>query len=156
MPVTFASPEWIDALWSALRTDEHVRTTGALWVHGPVLVVVEAQPDRQFPVEGRLLIDLHGGETRDVSALGVGEERLAPCAIAGPYERWKQVLRGTNGARLDVVDAVIDGKLHLRGDLAHIARHRPLIEAVVDCAARIDTAFPDEVAEQPVVANSPG
>jgi putative sterol carrier protein len=147
MPHTFATQEWADALWAALRTDERVRSAAAAWVHGPILLQIEAQPDKEFEQSVSLLLSLHEGEAREFRVL-TDDTQLAPFALAAPYERWKQIFRG----QLDMVSALTDGKLQLTGDLTHLVRSRDLLAALASCAAALDVTYPDEVPAAPVNA----
>lgn len=142
MAHAFASQQWIDALWAELRSDETVRSLGATWVSGPLLLVVDADADAGVTDAVPLRLDLHEGEARDLRIASASETRLAPFAIRGTYARWKTALQGSE----DVVDGVLRGVFSMRGDLPALTRHRGLVRAVMAAATRVATSWPDDAA----------
>lgn len=141
MPTTFASDEWIDALWAQLRTDDAVRSAGTTWAHGPLLLVIEPEADKGLTETVALRLDIHEGEARDLRRAEVAAASRTPFAIAGPYSRWKAAIQGT----VDLVDAILQGKVRVKGDLPTLKLHKPLLAAVLAAAARVETEYPDDV-----------
>jgi hypothetical protein len=141
---TFLSSEWIDQWWGRLRADEGVRSEGASWVHGPLLLVVEAEADTFDRTVG-IRIDLHEGEVRDLRVVDTPDAARSPFAIAGPYSRWKGLFAtGTP----DLIDLLLGARLRVKGDLPALNVHRPLWSAFFAAAGGADIAFPDDVPAQ--------
>jgi hypothetical protein len=64
----------------------------------------------------------------------------APFKLRGPYAVWKRLVRG----ELDPVMAVARGELRLEGPLTTLMMHVSSARALVACAQRVPTTFPDE------------
>lgn len=141
MAVVFGSEQWAEGFWAAIRGSDEYRRAGATWVHGVCALVIEAEPDKNFPESKALWLDLHEGEARDVRLVSVEEATKAPFVIYAPYTRWKQISRG----ELDPIKGIMQGRLRLKGDLPTIVRHVEASKALVNCSAAVDSEFPDEV-----------
>jgi len=142
MAEPFATQSWIDALWAELRSDETFRAAGASWVHGPLLLVIQADPEKGFAETVAIRMDLHQGETRDLRLVPAHGARITPFVLTGPFARWKNVL----SAATDAYEAILQGRLRLKGDLPVLARHRSLLGALASCAARVPTNWQDDAA----------
>jgi hypothetical protein len=149
MPHEFASQEWIDSVWAALRGSHDRLGNAPTWAHGPIALVLQAQPDAGFGADVILRLDLHEGEPRDLRAGSADQLRLVPTVISAPYARWKRILQGPGS----IVDSILQSRLQLRGDLPLVVRHRELFDAIVAAAAGVSTSYPDDVpAEQGAAA----
>jgi hypothetical protein len=134
----FASREWLDEFWAALRASDAVRQAGATWAHGPMLFVIEAEADKGFPGAVAVRIDVHEGEVRDVR---VAERLIGPWRLTAPYTRWKAVF--SDGA--DLVDAITGSRVSFIGDLPTFTKHRALWNAVTASTRTLTTTYPDDV-----------
>lgn len=151
MPQQLASPEWIDAVFAALRSNRQVQEAGGSWVHGPLAIVINPAPDAGLEGQVSLRLDLHEGESRDLAAIDEGSLRRVPTVIAGPYARWKQLLGGTGS----IVDGILQSHLQMRGDLPTVVRHRKLLDAMLEAMRGVATTFPDDApVETPATAGS--
>lgn len=149
MAYKFASDEWIDDVWAQLRGDEAIRLAGATWAHGPLLLVVRPHPDSNFNETLALRLDLHEGEARDLRRADLDDGQTTPFVIAGTYPRWRKALAGD----IDLLDALLEAKLSFKGDLPTLERHRSLIAAVLQAAARVETSYPEDAAAAPAAAS---
>ncbi|MCW2925379.1 MAG: hypothetical protein JWM98_2783 [Thermoleophilia bacterium] len=139
MSSSFASSSWAELLGEQLRDSATVRTECVTWIFGPIAFVVDA--DEEHGVEPTtLLLDLHEGTVRGVSAVPSAESGRVPFAIGGSLARWKAVFGGTQG----IVDGVLDSRLRVRGDLPTLMRHRALLDAVAAAGASVETSWQDE------------
>lgn len=138
----FASSEWIDQLWAALRSDEVARREGATWTFGPLVMVIEAQTDTSFNQTAAMQLDLHEGEARDLRSVESAATDRVPFVLRATYDRWKQIFTDGSG----IVDAVLQGRVQFKGDLPTLMRHRGLLDAIAAAAGRTATTFPDEAA----------
>lgn len=146
----FMSDGWIETLWSEFRTATQLQDAAACWVHGPILLLVEADESLQWPHSKGLLIHIHEGEFRAVNATDASfNDRHAPFVLSGSYVHWKQIF----SAGSSLVDAILNSKLVLRGDLSLLALNREVLDAVMRIAGETACAFPDDAAvEEPVAA----
>lgn len=139
----FATPAWADAVAQALRADSEVARDAATWVHGPIALVADADDSRSFP--GAVVrVHPHEGSVTDVSVHELVAAPLTPFELRGSSERWRAALSG----ELPIVEAALQSKLQLRGDLPVVMRHRSLFDGLARAAATVDTTWP----EQPVEA----
>src|SRR5947209_7471056 len=104
--------------WAGLFKDEINRSSvyksaakGWKWKVG---LVVEAEPDKNFPDSKGVVMDLFDGDARDITVGSADDARACDYVIAGSYTRWKQVAT----KQLDATKGMLQGKLALRkGDL---------------------------------------
>ena len=142
MSAEFVSTVWIDALWSHLRDDNDFAVASRTWRHGPLALVMEAAPDQHFPQTVAIRLDVHQGDIRDVRAVILDDLRLVPSQIWASFVRWKQMI-ASNG---DLVDAALQSKVRVVGDLTTIVQHRDLFTAIVRAAEAIETEWQDDAA----------
>ena len=142
MSTEFVTTTWIDALWSKLRDDNEFAKASRTWLHGPIALVMEAAPDLHFPETVAIRLDVHEGAVRDVRAITLDDLRLVPTQLWAGFARWKKLL-GSNG---DLVDAALESKARVVGDLSTIVRHRALFAGAGQAAASIDTEWQDDAA----------
>jgi putative sterol carrier protein len=110
---------------------------GWKWTVG---LVVEAEPDLNFPDSTGLFMDLHDGEARDIRVVSADEAGRCDIVITAPYSRWKQVMK----KELDPVKGMMQGRLKLKGDLPTIVRYTKASQEMTECTTRIPVEFPDE------------
>jgi len=148
MSASFASAAWVDSLATALQGSAKVRTESMSWVFGPLLLVVDADAEHGLEATG-IRIDLHEGSVDGVTLVSPQDERvLAPFSIGGSLARWKAAFAGS----LDLVDAILESKLRVRGDLPTITRHRALLAAIAATGGEVETSWQDE--QEPVGATA--
>ena len=135
------SDEWAAAYRDEINRSAVYQQAAAGW-EGSVGLVVEAEPEKNFPEDRGVYMDLWHGEAREITVGGRAEAEKADFVITGPYSRWKQVAR----KELDSTKAMMQGKLKLRGDLPTIVRYTRASQEMTECTTRIDVEDPDEVA----------
>lgn len=135
-----ASPEWTKELAGALQKSDDVRTNAATWTHGPIALVVDADEAKSFSGASVVL------ELRDGSVTAAAGDRLTPFGFSGSLDRWQAIFSGSS----TMVDAALESKLHVRGDLPTLARHRGLLDAIAQTAGSLTTTWP----EVPETANA--
>lgn len=143
MAISFATSDWADALLAAVRTDSAVRVASVTWIHGPLLLIIDADPKEGMAEPAALKLDVHEGEVRDIRCIGEVDIARTPFVIGGSYKRMKELLTG----QLDLVDGILASKLRAKGDLPAIFRHRDLFTALAGATAELDTAWPEPAAE---------
>jgi putative sterol carrier protein len=134
------SAEWAQAYKDEINNSPVYKQAAASW-EGSVGLVVEAEPENNFPVTKGVFLDLWHGEARDVKITDEAGADAAQFVIRGPYSRWKQVAK----KELDPTKAMMQGKLKLKGDLPTIVRYTKASQEMTECTTRIPVIYPDEV-----------
>jgi putative sterol carrier protein len=131
--------------WATLFKDEVNKSSvyksaakGWKWTVG---LVVEAEPDKQFPEARGVVLDLYDGTARDIKVGTADDAQKSDFVISGSYSRWKQVAT----KELDATKGLLQGKLKLKkGDLPTIVRYTKASQEMTECTTRIDVEWPDE------------
>lgn len=129
---------WADALRAAIEDDADYRSAAAKWTW-PVAMVLEPAAEFGYPEAVAIELALDRGrcahaEVRDPSTV------TAPFVLRATYATWKSIVRG----ELDVMSAVVHRKVTVRGSLTTLMMHTRAAIALVACAQRVPTEFPDE------------
>lgn len=140
MAYVFPSDEWVVAYSDAINASSEYQAAAGEWDQGPVAMVCQARPDLGIEEDVGMWLDLHKGVCREAYVVDVEKARSAPYCISGPYDRWKQVIRG----RLDPITAIMQGKFRMKGNLADLVRYVEASRCLVECACDVETEFPDE------------
>ena len=139
MPVDAFSPEWAQAFKDEINRSEVYRKAGKGW-QWTVGLVVEAEPDHNFPEAKGVVMDLFEGEARDIKMGTATEAQACDFVITAPYSRWKQVAT----RELDATRGMLQGKLKLKGDLPTIVRYTKAAQEMTECTTRVPVVWPDE------------
>jgi putative sterol carrier protein len=134
------SDEWADAYKKEINNSAVYKQAAQGW-EGVVALIVEAEPEKNFPETKGIWMDLWHGEARDIKVVSEDEAEKADFVIRGPYTRWKQVAQ----KELDSTKAMMQGKLKLRGDLPTIVRYTKASQEMTECTTRVAVEYPDEV-----------
>ena len=111
-------------------------------------LVVEAEPDKNFPEARGLVMDLFDGEARDIKVGAAADAQRCDFVITAPYSRWKQVAK----LELDATKGMLQGKLKLKGDLPTIVRYTKASQELTD----VHDPISDRMAGRAVGARQPG
>ncbi len=133
------SDEWAEAYRNEINSSEAYRQAGKGW-RWKVGLVVEAEPDKNWPEAKGLVMDLFEGEAREIRVVSADEARQCDFAITAPYSRWKEVAT----ERLDATRGMLQGKLKLKGDLPTIVRYTKASQELTKCTTRVPVIWPDE------------
>jgi len=129
---------WADALREVVNGDAAYRAAAAHWTW-PLAMVLEPAPALGYAESVAAELVLDHGICRTATVLAP-DAVTAPFVLRAPYEVWKQVVRG----ELDAVSAVMTGRIQLRGAAMTLMMHARAAQALLACATRVPTAFPDE------------
>lgn len=140
MAYRFPSEEWIEQFKNQINASEEYRQSAAEWEAGPVCFVINADERLGLPKKYYLWLDLHRGECRQARPVTAEEAERASFLISADYDRWKELLTGG----LDGVQALMMGKIKVRGDLMTLIRFTKAANDLITCAARVPTKFLDE------------
>lgn len=133
------TPEWAEAFKDEINRSEAYRKAakGWKWTLG---LVVEAEPDRNFPETKGLFMDLYDGDAREVREEAVEKVQGCDFVITAPYSRWKQVAT----KELDATRGMLQGKLKLKGDLPTIVRYTKAAQELTEATTRVPVTWPDD------------
>jgi putative sterol carrier protein len=138
--IPFPSPEWAAAFKTAIDSSPAYKEAGATWTHGPVALVVKADPQLGVAEDIGVWLDLDRGICREVKVVSRAEAEKAPFCIAGDYARWKSVIK----KELDPIKAMMQKKLELKGQMTTIVKYVNASKELVEAATRVPTKFLDE------------
>jgi putative sterol carrier protein len=133
------SPEWAQAYKEEINKSPVYKAAGQGW-KWTVGLVVEAEPDKNFPEAKGVVMDLFEGGARDVKMGGAAEAEACDFVISGSYSRWKQVAL----KELDATRGMLQGKLKLKGDLPTVVRYTKASQELTECTTRVPVNWPDE------------
>ena len=135
----FTQP-WADAFRDAINDDADYRAAAAGWTW-PLALVLEPVPALGYPDGAAVRLELDRGRCDRATATAPASAAAAPYVLRGDYGAWKAIVRG----ELDPVTAVMTRRLSLAaGSLTTLMLHARSAKALVACARRVDTTFPDE------------
>jgi putative sterol carrier protein len=141
MSLRFPSVEWCAAYKDAINANAAYRAAAKDWTHGPVAMVVAAEPAIGIPEDQGMWLDVNQGECRDCRLVSREEANGAPFVIEASYARWKQVIR----KELDPTKGMMQNKLKLtKGHMPTIVKFVTSNKELVESTSRVPTAFVDE------------
>ncbi|HEY2512431.1 MAG TPA: SCP2 sterol-binding domain-containing protein [Polyangiaceae bacterium] len=141
MAYDFPSPEWAAAYKDAINGNAGYKTAGKDWTHGPVAMVVKADPALHIEEDTALWLDVHQGECRDCRLMPAKDAEAASFVILAPYALWKIVIRG----ELDPTKGMMQGRLKLtKGHMPTMVKFVTASKELVASTARVPTKFRDE------------
>ena len=139
MAIAAFSPEWAQAFKDEINKSPVYREAGKGW-KWKVGLVVEAEPDKNFPDARGVVMDLYDGEAREIQVGPPEAAQACDFVITGTYSRWKQVAT----KELDATRGMLQGKLKLKGDLPTVVRYTKASQEMTECTTRVPVTWPDE------------
>lgn len=139
MTVAAFSPEWAQAFKDEVNKSPVYKQAGKGW-KWTVGLVVEGEPDKNFPEAKGIVMDLYEGDARDVRVGSAEDAQACDFVISGSYSRWKQVAT----KELDATRGMLQGKLKLKGDLPTVVRYTKASQELTECTTRVPVTWPDE------------
>jgi putative sterol carrier protein len=138
LPVRPFTDAWAAAFRDAVEEDLAYREAAQKWTW-PVALVLQPTPHLGYPEAVAVELALDRGRCAS-AAIMPRAEVTAPFVLTAGYEVWKSVVRG----ELDPIVGVTRGKIQVQGSLATLMLHTKSASALVACARKVPTAFPDE------------
>jgi len=132
------TPEWTAALCAAIESDAEYRAVAAKWTW-PVALVLEPAPEIGYPESVAVELALDRGHCLGAE-LRTPDAVTAPFVLTADYPTWKAVVHGD----LDLIGAVMHRRIKVEGSLVTLMLHTKAAIALVACARRVPTHFPDE------------
>jgi len=142
-PYVMGSPEWVAAFEKNIQEDELYKDVAKKW-EGTVVIHILGDPEIGLDDDIFMLMDLWHGDCRSVRLVPREAGENADYVLTGNFERWESVLK----KELDVVKAMMQGKIKLKGSLPVIVRFVKASVRLVELAAAIDTRFQTAMSEQ--------
>jgi putative sterol carrier protein len=139
MAIDFGSEEWASKFKDEINRSAMYKAAAKGW-KWTVGLVVEAEPDKNFPEPVGIVMDLFDGEAREIKVGSPSDAQACQFVITAPYTRWKQVAT----KELDATKGMLQGKLKLKGDLPTIVRYTKASQELTECTTRVPVRWPDE------------
>ncbi|HZU83961.1 MAG TPA: SCP2 sterol-binding domain-containing protein [Polyangiaceae bacterium] len=140
-PIRFPSPEWCVAYKEAINANAGYRAAAKDWTHGPVAMVVTAEPSIGIDQDMAMWLDVERGACRDCRMVTREEADRAAFVIVASYARWKQVIR----KELDPTKGMMQNRLKLtKGHMPTIVKYVTSNKELVESTSRVPTRFVDE------------
>lgn len=130
MSAIFPSVDWLNELHVKINSDERYAGIARKW-EGDLIFNIE--PDDNLKEPYIFYIDLWHGKCRGVAELKQVSEKSAAFVLTAKYGNIKRVLKGT----LDPMQALMTGKLTVKGSMAVMMRSVPTVLDFVRCAREI-------------------
>jgi putative sterol carrier protein len=139
--IRFPSAEWCVAYRDAINANPAYRAAGKDWTHGPVAMVVIAEPSIGIAEDMAMWLDIHQGECRSCRLVSRQEADSAPFVIVASHARWKEVIRKL----LDPTKGMMQNKLKLtKGHMPTMVKYVTASKELVESTSRVPTEFIDE------------
>jgi putative sterol carrier protein len=136
MSIYFPSDEWIKKMMVDLNNSDAYLDAAKNW-EGDLFFIIE--PGGNLKESVILYMDLFHGKCRDAFEVNGRPNPPKPVfEISAPIANWKQVMT----KKLDPMQALMTGKLRLRGNMAIVMRNVRAAKELVESCTRIDTKFP--------------
>jgi len=137
----FPSPEWCTAYKNAINANPNYKTAGKDWTHGPVAMVVVADPAIGIAEDTAMWLELHQGSCKDCHLVSREEAEKASFVIVATYARWKEVIR----KQLDPTKGMMQNRLKLtKGHMPTMVKFVTASKELVESTSRVPTQFVDE------------
>lgn len=132
------TPEWAAEFRSVINADATYREAAGKWVW-TVAFVLNATPVLRAPNDVAAEFSLEGGNCTAARVIPATEVS-ANFVLRADYGVWRSMAHGT----LDPVLAVASRQIKLTGPVTELLFHANAARALVACAQRVPTWFPDE------------
>jgi putative sterol carrier protein len=135
MGIKYGTEEWVKAVAQDCNESQAYKEAAKDW-EGDMYFVIE--PEGDFEEKIIMYFDLWHGECRGASIIADENEKNPAYRFWAPYGIWKKILMG----ELDSVQAMMSGKLNLKGDMSQIMKMPNAAVEFTNCMIRVDTEFP--------------
>jgi len=135
MAIAYGSEEWVKAACQEVNKSPVYKDAAKIW-EGDMYFIIE--PEGGLKEKIIMYFDLFHGECRSASVVTDESEKTPDYRFWAPLGIWRQIL----DKKLDSVQAMMTGKLNLKGDMSRIMRSPKAASELVNCMTNIDTEFP--------------
>ena len=142
-PYVLGTPEWVAAFEKLIQEDAQYKEVAKTW-EGSVVIHILANPANGLNKDIYLFMDLWHGDCRFVKLVPREAGEKADFVLTGEFERWQAVMK----KELDVVKAMMQGKVKLKGSLPTIVRYVKASIRLTDLSAQVNTLFQSDMSEE--------
>ncbi len=142
-PYVMGTPEWVAAFEKLIQEDAQYKEVAKTW-EGSVVIHILANPANGLSQDIYLFMDLWHGDCRFAKLVPREAGEKADFVLTGEFERWQAVMK----KELDVVKAMMQGKVKLKGSLPTIVRYVKASIRLTDLSAQVDTRFQSDMSEE--------
>lgn len=132
MTIIFPSPDWLQALFEKLNSDEHYAKVAKGW-EGDMIVVIE--PSGLLNEKLLYYLDLWHGKCRKIEIMKEMPSVLPKFVLTATYDNISHIMKG----QLDPMQAMLTRKLQVHGSMAYMMRNVPVVLDFVRCAREVTT-----------------
>jgi putative sterol carrier protein len=132
MTIKFPSPEWLQALFEKLNSDERYAQVAKSW-EGDMLVVIE--PTGLLNDKLLYYLDLWHGKCLKIEIFKQMPSIMPKFILTSNYTNISRIMKG----ELDPMQAMLTRKLQVHGNMAYMMRNVPIVLDFVRCAREVTT-----------------
>lgn len=136
MAIKFGTEEWVKAARAELNKSQAYKDAAKRW-EGDMYFIVE--PEGGLKETLVTYFDLWHGECRAASVVANESAKTPAYRFWAPLSVWRSILE----KKIDPVQAMMTGKLKLKGDMAQIMKMPRAASELVECVTHIKTEFPE-------------
>lgn len=122
MAPPFPSPEWLQALEARLNQDARYAQVARNW-EGDLAFVIEPDDSGELDEPIIFYLDLWHGQCRGSAVLQDIQEKNPAFVLTASLKDYRRILEG----KLDPMQAMLTRKLKVKGNLAYMMRHVPIV-----------------------------
>jgi len=135
---------WAEAWKDELNRSERYKKVGRSW-EWPLVLLMEADADQGIMEDRAVYVDLFHGECREARVASPEDLARVPYIVKADPDTWRDLRDG----RIEAIGAMLRGRMSLqKGSMLVMARYVGAANELTHAVARIDTVFPQEMAEQ--------
>ena len=139
MPLGFGTPEWAQALETAINASSEYRNAAASWgvgFNGTLLFAFEQGGALEQGLY--LLLKLERGRCLAAEFVPGPSRPEAGFTLRAPYTLWREVLSGKTLA----ASAILTGNMRVEGNMIALLKHAGAHRSLIHCVSSLDTRFP--------------
>ena len=129
------SDEWIKEFGKQVNSSKAYEESAKDW-EGDFIFIMEA--DSTLPKTAYFFVGLLHGKSTDTALVESEDARPAQFKLAASFTTWRKIIEG----KLDPIQAIMTGKLKLKGNLAKVLRYPKAAKELVNCVMQVPTEFP--------------
>ena len=129
------SDEWIKEFGKQVNSSKAYEESAKDW-EGDFIFIMEA--DNTLPKTVYFFVGLLHGKSTDTALVESEDVRPAQFKLAASFATWRKIIEG----KLDPIQAIMTGKLKLKGNLAKVLRYPKAAKELVNCVMQVPTEFP--------------
>ena len=129
------SDEWIKEFGRLVNSSKAYEESAKDW-EGDFIFVMEA--DEAMPKTAYFFVGLFHGKSPDTAMIESESAREAQFTLTAAFSTWRKIIEG----KLDPIQAIMTGKLKLKGNLAKVLRYPKSAKELVNCVKQVPTEFP--------------